>query len=284
MAPQTAARLIADATARLRHLPNPALDAELLFRGLTGLSRADLLTRADAPLDSGALAAFEVVIARRERHEPVQYILGKAAFWRDEFVVNPAVLIPRPDTEVLVETVAARLRDIDAPRVLDIGTGSGCIALSLLRELPRARALAVDVSQAALEVARTNAAALGLESRIDFLLSRWLESVPEDASFDAIVSNPPYVAPAERLALSPDVREFEPELALFADDADDLSSYRAILGQIGRRLIPSGLLAFEVGLGQAGRVADLLRDHGLVSVETVNDLAGIARVVLARRN
>lgn len=281
---RSAARLIADATARLRHLPNAALDAEILLRALTGLSRADLLARGGEPVAAVTVAAFAAAVARRERHEPVQYILGKAAFWRDEFVVNPAVLIPRPDTETLVEAVAARLRDVEAPGLLDIGTGSGCIALSLLRELPRARALAVDVSEAALEVARTNAATLGLESRIDFLLSRWLDAVPEDALFDAVVSNPPYVAPAERLSLSPEVREFEPGLALFAADADDLSSYRTIVGQIGGRLKPSALLAFEVGLGQAGRLADLLRDHGLASVETVNDLAGITRVVLARRN
>ncbi len=283
MARQTAARLIVEAAARLQHLPTPSLDAELLLRGLTGLSRADLLARGDEPLDGGVVAAFAAAVARRERHEPVQYILGKAAFWRDEFVVNPAVLIPRPDTEILVEAVSARLRDVEAPRLLDIGTGSGCIVLSLLRELPRARALAVDVSKAALDVAQSNALALGLESRIDFLLSHWLDAVPDEAVFDAIVSNPPYVVPAERLTLSPEVREFEPSLALFAEDADDLSSYHAIIGQIGNRLKPAGLLAFEVGFGQAGRVADLLRDTGLVSVDTVNDLAGIARVVLAWR-
>lgn len=283
MAPHTPARLIAEASLRLGHLPNPSLDAELLLRGVTGLSRADLLARADEPLAGGAVASFEAAVARRARHEPVQYILGKAAFWRDEFLVNPAVLIPRPDTEILVEAVVARLRDLEAARLLDIGTGSGCIALSLLRELPRARALAVDVSEAALEVARTNAATLGLETRIDFLLSRWLDAVPEDASFDAVLSNPPYVAPSERLSLSPEVREFEPGLALFAEGADDLSSYRAIVGQIGNRLKPSGLLAFEVGLGQATRVADLLRDTEFASVETVDDLAGIARVVVAKR-
>ncbi len=300
MAPQTAARLIVEAAARLGlvgqpgregtqqraptgPLPNPRLDAELLFRGVTGWSRADLLARGDAPVADVTVAAFAAAVARRERHEPVQYILGKAAFWRDEFVVNPAVLIPRPDTEILVEAVASRLRDVEAPWLLDIGTGSGCIALSLLRELPRVRALAVDVSEAALEVARANAIALGLESRINFLLSRWLDAVPDDAVFDAIVSNPPYVAPAERSRLAPEVREFEPGLALFAEDADDLSSYRGIVAQIGGRLSSSGLLAFEVGLSQDGRVADLLRDTGFATVETVNDLAGISRVVLARR-
>lgn len=281
---QTAAGLIAEAAVRLGHLPHPSLDAELLLRGLTGWSRADLLARADEPVEGGVAAAFDAAVARRERHEPVQYILGRAAFWRDEFSVSPAVLIPRPDTEILVESVASRLRDIEAPLLLDIGTGSGCIGLSLLRELPQARALAVDVSEAALEVARTNALTLGLAPRIDFVRSTWLDAVPGDASFDAIVSNPPYVATADRPSLPTEVREFEPALALFADEADDLSSYRAIVGQLGTRLKPSGLLAFEVGLGQAERAAGLLRGLGYVSIETVNDLAGIGRVILARRN
>src|SRR5689334_9417443 len=118
----------------------------MLFRGTSGLDRAALLLRGDDPVDPGIAARYEAALARREAHEPVQYILGRAAFWRDEFIVTPAVLIPRPDTEVLVETVIERLRFVPAPRILDIGTGSGCIALSLLRDLKGARALAVDVS------------------------------------------------------------------------------------------------------------------------------------------
>lgn len=284
MAPPTAARLIAEATHRLRHLPNAGLDAELLFRGLTGWSRADLLARTEEPVESRTASAFAAAVARRAGDEPIQYILGRAAFWRDEFVVSPAVLIPRPDTEVLVEAVVTRLRGVEAASVLDIGTGSGCIALSLLREVPDARALAVDVSEAALEVARMNALTLGLQARVAFLRSNWLDAVPEAASFDAIVSNPPYVATNDRPSLPTEVREFEPALALFARESDDLSSYRAIVGQIGGRLRPSGLLAFEVGLGQAERVAGVLSENGYGPVETVNDLSGIGRVVVARRN
>ncbi len=300
MAPKTAAGLIAGAAARLAlegerrregrphrtpadPLPNPLLDAELLFRGLSGRSRAALLSSGDASVSEDLAARFEAAVGRRLNLEPVQYILGTASFWRDEFRVTPAVLIPRPDTELLVECVAARLRDLDEPRILDIGTGSGCIALSLLLELPRAQAEAVDVSEAALAIARHNARELVRESRVAFTLSRWLDSVALDSAFDAIVSNPPYVARADPSSLPAEVRDFEPGVALFAEEGDDLSSYRAILSGLGGRLKPGGLVAFEVGLGQADRVAELLRAHAFGSIEITNDLAGIARVVLGRR-
>lgn len=283
MPPPTAAVLIESAAARLAASPNPRLDAEMLFRGTSGLDRAALLTRGDAGVGPEAVASFEAAIARRERHEPVQYILGSAAFWRDEFIVTPAVLIPRPDTEILVEAVAARLRGLPALRLLDIGTGSGCIALSLLRELKDSRVVAVDLSDEALAVAGRNADRLGLRSRIDLRRSRWLEAVGPSEVFDAMVSNPPYVARADEPGLPEEVRAFEPALALFADASDDLSSYRSILGELNHRLEPSGLLAFEVGAGQAGRVAQLMNEAGFHSLETLNDLAGIPRVVLGRR-
>lgn len=279
----TRARLIAAATERLAALPNPQFDAEMLFRGVSGLDRAALLARGDDPVEPALASMFESAVARRERHEPIQYILGKAAFWRDEFIVTPAVLIPRPDTEILVEAAAARLRPLPSPTLLDIGTGSGCIALSLLREFPEARAVAVDLSEEALDVARRNADELGLRSRIDFKRSRWLDSVAGLGPFDAVVSNPPYVAPADAPSLAPEVRDHEPALALFADASDDLSSYRAILDSVGSHLKPSGLLAFEVGAGQAERVAGLLGAARFQSIETLTDLARIPRVVLGRR-
>lgn len=278
----TSARLISNATARLKALNDPQLDAESLFRGVAGRTRADLLAHPDAPVPPTVAAAFEAAVSRRERHEPIQYILGLAAFWRDEFVVTPAVLIPRPDTEILVEAVAARVRPLASPALLDLGTGSGCIALSLLRELPKARAVALDVSEAALEVATRNARRLGLDSRIELRVSRWLEALGPTESFDAIVSNPPYVAREDESSLPEEVR-YEPALALFADPADELSSYRAILDGIDGRLGPSGLLAFEVGAGQAERVAALLGTAGYHGIEVLNDLASIPRVVLGRR-
>ncbi len=263
---------------------NPALDAETLFRGVSGLTRAELLTWGDQPLSAEVAAKFESAVLRRERHEPVQYILGRAAFWRDEFLVSDAVLIPRPDTEVLVEAAAVRLRDLQAPLILDLGTGSGCIALSLLRELPGARALATDVSENALAVAAENARRLELEARIDFRISRWFDAIASTEAFDAIVSNPPYVARTEEAGLAREVREFEPGLALFAEASDDLSSYRAMVAALHPHLRPCGLLGLEVGMGQADRVAALLDLAGLHSIEVLSDLARIPRVVLGRRS
>jgi release factor glutamine methyltransferase len=281
--PRGIARLIDAGAARLFGSANPGLDADTLFRGVSGLSRASVLSGRDETVPPDVEARYEVAIIRRERQEPIQYILGSAAFWRDEFLVNNSVLIPRPETEILVEAVAARLRGVEAPLILDVGTGSGCIALSLLRESPDARVIAVDVSEPALTVARQNAERLGLESRTEFRTSDWLEALRVTESFEAIVSNPPYVARADKAGLPPDVREFEPSLALFADAEDVLSSYRAILDGLEGRLKPGGLLAFEVGLGQAERVADLIVKTGLAQLEILNDLASIPRVVLARR-
>jgi len=283
MPPLTASRLIENAAAQLAHLPNPRLDAEMLFRGLSGLDRANLLARGEEPVEPALAAKYEAAVDRRSRHEPVQYILGTAAFWRDEFLVTPAVLIPRSDTETLVEAVAARLGAVPAPTLLDIGTGSGCIALSLLRELKDARAVALDVSEAALEVARENARRLGREARLDLRRSRWLSALAPHETFHAVVSNPPYVARADAPGLAAEVRDHEPALALFADPSDDLSSYRSILGELEGHLVTPGLLAFEVGAGQAERVARLLEAAGFRSIELLNDLAGIARVVLGRR-
>lgn len=274
--------MIEAAAQRLFRSPNPALDAETLFCGISGLTRAALLSRGDEPVSADLASKFESAVGRRERDEPVQYILGHAAFWRDEFMVSDAVLIPRPDTEVLVEAVSARLRDRPRPRILDLGTGSGCIALSLLRELPGAQAVAVDVSERALGVARQNAQRLGLDARIELRVSRWYDAVGSTEAFDAIVSNPPYVARTGEAALPREVREFEPGLALFAEASDELSSYRAIMAGLQPHLGPSGLLALEVGLGQAKRVEDLLALAGLHSIETWNDLAQIPRVVLGR--
>jgi release factor glutamine methyltransferase len=279
----TAAQLVANAAARLSDFPNPRLDAEMLFRGVSGLDRAALMARGQEPVEAALAAKFEAALARRERHEPIQYILGVASFWRDEFIVTPAVLIPRPDTEILVEAVVERLRSGPSPTVLDIGTGSGCIALSILRDLQDARALAADVSEEALEIARRNADRLDLASRIELRASSWLGAIAPGERFAAIVSNPPYVSRADRRGLPEEVREHEPALALFADSEDGLSSYRAILEGLDGHLEPSGLVAFEVGLGQAPRVAGLMRDAAFTSLEVLNDLAGIARVVLGRR-
>lgn len=282
--PPKASRLVAEAASRLGDLPNPVMDAESLYRGIAGLSRAEFLARGEAPVEPAVATRFEAAVARRARHEPIQYILGIAAFWRDDFVVTPAVLIPRPDTEILVEAVASRLGPSPGPRFLDLGTGSGCIALSLLREMPRAWALAVDLSEAALAVARQNAGRLHLEDRVEFRASAWFDAIASHEQFDAVVSNPPYVARVDAASLPIEVREYEPAIALFAEADDDLSSYRAILAGAILRLRSGGWLAFEVGFGQAERVAAMMiASAAFRAVETTNDLASIPRVVVGQR-
>ncbi len=285
MTPLSIAQVIAAATSRLvaAGLPDPEIDAEFLFRGLSGLNRAEVLARGRDALDPRTAERYEVALRRRETHEPLQYILGIAAFWRDEFAVTPAVLIPRPETEVLVEAAASRLRGVAAPRLLDIGAGSGCLGLSLLRELPDARLVALDLSPAALDVARRNAERLGLAPRAEFRHSNWFSALAAGETFDAVVSNPPYVARADEASLPRDVREFEPALALFADADDDISSYRRIVAGLRPHLVPGGLLGFEVGMGQADRVRAVMSDGGLAALEVLDDLAGIPRVLLGRR-
>lgn len=277
------APLIKAAEDRLSHLGSPAQDAEMLFRGITGMSRAALLANSGEVASTEDAERFEEALRRREGHEPIQYILGVAAFWRDDFVVNRSVLIPRLETEILIEAVAKRTSHSHAAALLDLGTGSGCIVLSLLRELPLARAMAVDRSASALEVAAENARRLGLTSRVALRLSRWFDAIEPGSTFDAIVSNPPYVARGDQAELPREVRDFEPEMALFAEASDDLSSYREITRDVVRHLKPAGLLAFEVGQGQASGVADLVAAAGLGSIEILDDLARIPRVVVGRR-
>lgn len=280
--PATVKALLARGTERLAHLDSGALDAEYLLRALSGLSRGRLLAEPDALVAPSAAHAYGAALARRAEHEPLQYILGKAAFWRDEFIVTPSVLIPRPETEILVELTATRVRDVSAARVLDVGTGSGCLGLSILRELPSASLVALDLSREALLVAEENARALGLSDRTRFALSCWYDALAEGDTFDAIVSNPPYVALSDRAILAPQVRDFEPALALFADERDDLSSYRALVDGVRDHLRPGGFVGFEVGIGQADRVARLFEASGFAELDVVSDLAGIPRVVAGR--
>lgn len=283
MASPRISELLAAAAGRLSGFDTPALDAELLFRGVSGLTRAAVLARGEDPVPPETVSRFESALARRAAHEPIQYILGIAAFWKDDFVVSPSVLIPRPETEILVEAAAKRLDRGHPSVILDLGTGSGCIALSLLREHPRARALATDRSEGALAVAAENARRLGLAARIELRVSRWFESIEAEPAFDAILSNPPYVPRADEAGLPPEVRDFEPEQALFSEATDDLSSYREIAAGLAPRLKPSGFVCLEVGRGQAEGVAALLKGAGLSKVETLDDLARIPRVVIGQR-
>lgn len=255
-------------------------DASLLVAAALGLDRAGLIARPDRLLTSSEIATIDALIARRAAGEPVARILGRREFWSLELAISPAVLDPRPDTEILVETALRALPDRAAPwRIADLGTGSGAILLALLSELPQAQGVGIDRSTAALAIARANAGRLGYGARTRFVEGNWLAGLTE--VFDIVVSNPPYIATGEIAALAVEVRDHDPHLALDGG-VDGLNAYRAILATLPGRLAPGGILAMEIGATQAQAVDRLCRDAGLKPENPVKDLAGHERVILAR--
>ena len=224
--------------------------------------------------------AFDTLIARRLAAEPIQYITGQQEFYGLTLRVTPAVLVPRPETELLVEAVLARLEKNKPLRIADVGTGSGAIAIAIAHHLPLAEITALDLSVAALAIARENAATHRLEDRIRFLTSDLLASVSNEAQFDAVLSNPPYVPTTDRGSLHSEVRDHEPASALFAG-IDGLDIYRRLVPEAFSQLKPGGLLALEIGCGQREDVAALLSSWK--RVEIMNDLQQIPRVALAWR-
>jgi release factor glutamine methyltransferase len=245
-----------------------------------GWDRARLLTDGDSVVPSAERERFRWLVGMRATRRPLQHLIGTQAFWRHEFLVTPDVLIPRPETEILVEAALQRLASVPKPRVADVGTGSGCIALSVAAEIPAAEVHAVDVSEAALVVARENAARLGLAARVQFHRGDLLAPV-RGLRFDAILSNPPYVDRATAGELAPEVRDHEPALALFPA-GDAYAIYRRLIPEAALCLVPGGLLLLEVGQGMADTVAGLCSSAGVEVESVLEDLQGIPRTVVAR--
>ena len=255
-------------------------DAWLLLAAATGRERASLMAAGADEIAATERSRLDELVRRRSAREPMAYILGEREFWSLVFQVTPAVLIPRPESETMVEAALAKVGDRRAPlRVLDLGTGSGCLLLALLSELPAATGLGVDLSTGALTLARANAGRLGLAGRARFEEGSWGAGL--QGGFDLIVANPPYVGAGELAGLEPEVREFEPQLALIAG-ADGLCAYRALIPDCARLLAEGGSVALEIGQGQGDAVAALLARHGLVVVDRRLDLAGIERCLVAR--
>jgi release factor glutamine methyltransferase len=252
----------------------PRLDAELLLAHALGRQRIELYTEFDRPLDTAELAGYRELISRRSRREPVAYILGEWGFRRLTLKVDPRALIPRPETEIVVERCLERLRGLDAPQVLDVGTGSGAIALALVDEHPGVVVSAIDVSPEAVALARENAQSAGAE--ITFLEHDLHTGLPT-GPFDLVVSNPPYVAAEELATLMPDVRDYEPHIALVGEGVTEAvaAGARAVL----RR---GGWLVLEVGDGQAQATKDALERLGYLDCRITQDLAGRDRVVEGR--
>lgn len=262
-------------------IENPRLDAEILLCAVLKCERITLYVHFDQPLSEEELTEYRGYVARRAQQEPLAYILGEKAFMKHSFKVNPAVLVPRPETELLVESVAKAAAGAGAASLLDLGTGSGAIIVSLLELLPEAVGTAVDISAAALAVAGENAEAIGVSSRLTLVESDLFAGLPAGQAFDIIVSNPPYIPAADIAGLAADVQR-EPRGALDGG-SDGLDFYRRIAAGCGTWLKPDGLLAFEVGIGQAQQVAGLCRQAGLTVTALRKDYAEIERMVFATR-
>jgi release factor glutamine methyltransferase len=268
-----AARIRLEATSK-----NPRRDAELLLAYLLECDRVALVTHPERLLSPVEADQFESLLKRRLASEPIQYITGMQEFFGLQFEVSPAVLIPRPETEHLVESVLERFDREANLRIVDVGTGSGAIAVALAKTLPRCQVTAVDLSPAALEVARRNAKSHGVAERVTLLPSDLLAAV-DRADFDVVVSNPPYVAEGE--VLEPQVANYEPHSSLYAGPTG-LEVYERLIPQAAKVLKPEGWLMLEIGFGQSHALEGLLRHW--TEVTFLNDLQGIPRVVVAKRS
>jgi release factor glutamine methyltransferase len=273
----TAASEILSTNPHLRD--HAARDAELLLLDQLSINRAQLFINTERELTEGEEFFFWQSIYRRAANEPIQYITGKQEFYGLNFHVTPAVLIPRPETEHLVEAVLQALPREESLQILDVGTGSGILAITLALNLPCAEITAVDISSVAIAVARRNAEVHNVAHRIHLIESDLLSGAPS-GPYDAIVSNPPYVPETDRDTVHPQVRDHEPATALFAGETG-LDIYRRLIPQAYDALKPTGLLALEIGHGQQNAIASLLQTW--CNVSFVNDLQHIPRVALARR-
>jgi release factor glutamine methyltransferase len=264
-------------------LDTPDLDARLIVGDVLGLDHAGLLRESERPLGPRALAGIDALAARRIAGEPVARILGVKEFWGLPFAVTPAVLVPRPETETVVETALARLDAAGARerplRIVDLGTGSGAILVALLHELPQAFGIGTDCSVAAIQTARENAQRPGVASRTAFVACDFGAAL--GGGFDLVVANPPYIPTAEIATLAREVRDFDPVAALDGG-ADGLAAYRTIVADAGRLLAPGAFLVMEVGAGQSDAVSARAGAAGLTALAATPDLAGILRVVSAR--
>lgn len=282
--PLEAQKLHRDIAARLRAagIDTAMLDGRLIVRHVTGLSDVDLITRPQTVVCDTHVLQIEEMIGRREAGEPVSRLIGCREFFGREFKVTPVTLDPRPDTEVLVET-ALQLLGGQPARVLDIGTGTGVIIITLLAEVLSATGVATDMSEEALKVCRNNGVALGVDERLETVCTNWADGV--DGKFDLVVSNPPYIASHEIAGLAADVRNYDPGLALDGG-ADGLDAYRAILSGAAGLLRPEGHVLVEFGKGQHAEVVQIAAREGFALIDDntglVGDLAGVIRCAVFR--
>ena len=256
-------------------IDEPQREARLLLSYVTGLPMSRIFTNLDTELNSVEHKAFDGLVSRRLNHEPISHLLGTREFWSLNFLVGPQVLDPRPASETLVETAFKYFNDQNASfSVLDLGTGSGCLVLSVLSERPHASGLGIDVASAALGIARQNATLHSLSERVSFKYGDWAKNL--DGEFDLILCNPPYIAAHEMNNLASGIINFEPSIAL-SGGVDGLSAYRKLSDDIAKLLSPKGIAIIECGQGQSESVSKILKKVGLTQIDTNKDISGITR-------
>jgi len=282
----TIAETLKEASEHLRaaSVPNDLLDAQTLLAEALGKDRTYLIINFNQRLSEDVLSKFRTMVSRRAAGEPLQYITGHQEFFGLDFEVTPDVLIPRPETELMVEETIRLVQQnrIARPRIIDVGAGSGCIAVTLARELGDARVIASDISLPALRVARHNAARHGLEDRVGLVASDLLDAFAEENFADFILSNPPYVSDEEMPALQREVRDWEPRTAL-TDSNDGLSFYRRLLKNASSRLKPGGHLICEMGYTQSERISTMVDHKVWAEARMIDDLQGIPRTIVLRK-
>ncbi|MGF1449398.1 MAG: peptide chain release factor N(5)-glutamine methyltransferase [Opitutales bacterium] len=259
------------------------LNAERIFAHVLRCKRLDLYLQHERPLNAAQLDALRPLVARRARREPLQYVLGSTEFLGLELKCDSRALIPRPETEELAEHLSERLRSQAPANLLDLGTGTGALALTLAAAFPEARVVAVDEAAEALDLARENAVANGLEKRVEFRLGHWWYPLQADERFDLIVANPPYLTNTEWQSALPEVQQHEPESALWPGDPEGLADLQEILNGSPQHLAPGGLLALETGIAQHDALQVLARERGLTDLESRSDLQGRPRFLFARK-
>lgn len=258
-----------------------SLDARLLLQHVLGVDSGQWLTGSVTVMDAKQYASYFDLIEKRKKRQPIAQLIGKREFWEWSFIVTPDTLDPRPDSETLIEAVLERVPDMSVPlRVLDLGTGTGCLLLTLLKLYPQATGVGVDTCQAALAVAQANVEALELNQRTSLICSNWDEKVT--GAFDIVISNPPYIPTGMIATLAPEVREFEPRRALDGGE-DGMECYRAIVPQLEQLLSPEGIAVFEIGMGQEKEIRELAAKNQLSVAVVRPDLAGISRCVVMQK-
>ena len=260
-------------------ISNPNLEARILLAHVAGIDQTRVIGYPETELDEPIISDLEKIITRRQAGEPIAYITGAKEFWSLNFNVTQETLIPRPDSETIIESVLDTINNkSDNLSILDLGTGSGCLLLALLSELPNAKGLGIDISRQACKVARKNAEELGLSNRAKFDQGDWMEGIQNQ--FDIIISNPPYIAEQDIKFLQTDVKLFEPHLAL-SGGPDGLSAYRSIIKESVSRLKFTGVLAVEIGINQARSVRKILNENNLKIIKIERDISNIERCILA---